>query len=217
MNHRSRSLFLFSAATVVSTLTVSAQSLLVPEFRDAPATFYSEWDVFASTTGAAPDVAGSLGTISELTGASFVTSSGNIYNLGVASAFTLDLAGAGPTGYVLLQIVTQGTELDLGSVSLDTGAGTLDPASTIALGSTPLGGFGGSAVGTAFTWDLSGLEVDDFTIAFAASGAHLSLDRVVLDGAASAPLAVIPEPSSAALWLGMGGLLAGLVRRRRRG
>lgn len=192
--------------------------LLEPSFRGDGGTLFSGWTDFSATTDVAPNFSGTLGTISELSGTSMVTGSQNIYNPAGPSMFQLDLSADLSSDFLLLQVVTQGTELDYGSVEL-TYIDAVDGETTLAcdlsqaLGSESLGGFG-SKVGTAFEWDLTGLGIDTFSLNFNASGAHLSLDEVYLDFGSSMTLAAVPEPSTYALFLALAGFCAVLFRRR---
>jgi len=199
---------------------LSAQVLLLePAYRGDTNTYHSAWADFSDTSSVSPDFAGSLGTISELTGNSTVTGSQNIYNAAQASQFDLDFTAPAATDFLLLQVVTQGTELDYGSVALSyddpvSGSTTLPYDLTEALGSEALGGFGGSKVGTAFEWDVSELDLDDFSLGFNAAGAHLSLDEVYLDYGTSQTLSPIPEPASFACLVALAGFAGVLLRRR---
>jgi hypothetical protein len=202
----------------VSVLSGQVQ-LVEPPYRGDTGTFHSAWADFAGTADVAPDRAGSFGRISELTGTSTVTGSQNIYNAALASRFTLDFTAPSAADFLLLQVVTQGTELDYGSVALSYEDPVAGPTSlpydvTASLGSEALGGFGGSKVGTAFEWDLSGLDLEELSLGFQAAGAHLSLDEVVLDYGTSPSLSPIPEPSTYACIVALAGLAGVLLRRR---
>lgn len=213
-----RLFFLFPGISGVSVLSAQVQ-LVEPPYRGDTGTFHSAWADFTGTTEVAPDFAGSLGTISELTGTSSVTGSQNIYNAAMASQFNLEFTVPAATDFLLLQVVTQGTELDYGSVALSydapvSGPTTLPYDLTESLGSEALGGFGGSKVGTAFEWDVSELDLDEFSLGFNAAGAHLSLDEVVLDYGTSQTLSPIPEPASFAWLVALAGFAGVLLRRR---
>lgn len=179
--------------------------------RGDSGSLYAEWDVFGAITGNSPDVGSAhldSAIISETTGASFVTSGGNIYGFGAPAAFTLNL-DSGVTGPatgsqvdVHLQLVTQGTGLDLGSVLLNghSGAGGL-------VSSEPLGGFGGALDTYLFSWTLA--AVDNWSFHFNAQETHLSLDKVAVD---VGEVAAVPLPAAA--WL-FGSCLSGLIAVRR--
>jgi hypothetical protein len=213
--------FLLCLAGLGAVATASAQSFLTPVYRGLPDTAHSAWDVFASLTGGGPDVTGTVGTVSELSGAAFLTGGGNIYNAALPSSFVLDVSLDFPAESILLQTITLGTELNYGGVSLhyEDGFGasfSLSTTSTTELGRVALGGFGGQSVGTAFSWELGGAGITEFSLRFAATASHLSLDKLSLDVAGAAGLAAIPEPSSVGLWAGLGTLIFLLRRRCRR-
>jgi hypothetical protein len=205
-----------SAAAAASAQIV----LLEPAYRGEANTVYSHWDVFTSPAGAnSPDFAGSLGTITETTGSAFLTSGGNLYNAGAASAFELAVSLSFAADTVLLQTLSQGTELNYGGVQLGyTPSGgsevLLSWDRSITVGTEALGGFGGSAIATAYEWDLGALGVQDFTLYFEATGAHLSLDQVVMDLGPAASLSAVPEPSTYAFLLALGSFVGVVARRR---
>ncbi|MBB6428618.1 PEP-CTERM sorting domain-containing protein [Algisphaera agarilytica] len=199
--------------------------------RGIGGTTYQEWDVFSTNSGATPDVGNVNGngtaSLTETVSGSFITSGGNIYHAGAASSFTVttpeaDVTAPAPDHNVtaIVQIRSQGTELDYSSVLLN-GIAAVDTAE---LGRIALGGFGGELVDSWFLFNIpyaafgDGIPgVEDLTLTFNATGAHMSLDRLSIDTAIQpfgfyAEPNPVPEPASLAL-LGLGAITM-LTRRR---
>lgn len=104
---------------------------------------------------------------------------------------------------MVVQARTIGTELNYSSVSLSYTGGNLAGIRT-ELDRAPFVGQGsGAIVSSAWTWDLDGLNISEFTISFQADGPSLSFDSATLD------VKTIPEPGAWAL------LLIGLSAGRR--
>lgn len=194
---------------------------IIPAFRGAPDTESALWKTFTSAyaginapNSVAPggSVLAAAGITQDVPGIAFITGGGNLYSFAGAMAFTLTYA-AGFTpdiGRVVFQTETLGTELDYANVRLnyDLGGGAVAMSAVRdELFRTPLGGFGGTAVGSKWEWDLTGLGVHDFSITFEALSSSLSLDAVALDTVA------VPEPAHAGLLAA--GLLTGLILFRR--
>lgn len=180
-----------------------------------PDSAYAEWNVFDSyPSDASPDV-GSFGlgsaSVTENTGAAFLTGGGNIYSFSAATDFTVDLAGismgGGGSRSVALHFETLGTSLDPASVTLTVGGTTYLPDISSLLYSQALGGFGGAEEERVFIWN----SVPDgpYTFDFNASGSSMSLSRF----AEYASPAAAPEPHELVL---LGLSLAGLSLARRR-
>jgi hypothetical protein len=197
--------------------------------RGTSGTLYAGWNVFADETPAGgiivdstPDVPAntliggattpggptftSFGdssfTVTELSGASFVTGGGNIYSVAAANSFTLAFQNRGELPFrVALQTRTLGTALDPASILLNGVA----PDARQELGRVTLGGFGGTQLDNLFVWNVASGR--DLTLAFAAAASHMSLDALTLDAA--------PVPVPAAVWL-LGSALLGLGSRARR-
>lgn len=173
----------------------------------ASGSVYAEWNVIngypADTT---PDIAGS-GTLSETTGAAFLTSGGNIYSFSAPTAFTVALDGdTGGTWDVYLRVAGLGTSLaDLATLNGQS-------ASRVVTYTSSLGGaFGGSEEESLWHWTLSGSS--DWLFGFNAVGSSLSLDQVAVYAVQQAA-APVPEPSTSALLIAGLAALGGLMRRR---
>ena len=165
---------------------------------------YAEWNVFdLYPTDATPDLGGS-GVLTELTGAAFLTSGGNIYSFAAPTSFTVDTSGLDTGGTVWLRLATQGTPT--------TGIATLNgvEATLVETYSASLGGFGGDETEGYFMWENVAPSAS-FTFAFQAVESSLSLDQVAIYGMAAA----VPEPASWAMMLAGLGLAGGIARRRR--
>ncbi|MEM7754091.1 MAG: hypothetical protein AAF297_00480 [Planctomycetota bacterium] len=203
-----------------------------------------QWDSFEDPSGGNFPDGGQFPTdlpnnwatpdVVELSGASFITSGGNIYSFSVATSFEVTLPNYGLEGEdrlyagseeamstsVLVQIRTLGSEVDTTSPRI----GNFAPSERIELEREILGGeFGGVQVDTLFRFDLPG-NLDVYTLTFNAAASSMSLDRLSIDtfvtasdfvpnaasllsiGATSA----VPAPAGLACVLG-----AGLVLSRR--
>jgi hypothetical protein len=150
----------------------------------------------------------------ETTGAALVTGGGNIYSPFAQVAMRAEVPnyalGDGYVTHVLLQIRTQGTELDLGSLAVN-GA----PATTLANYShqavyTASLGAAGSLVDHKFEFTLAGNGALD-AITWTTLETSSSQDKVSIDTLA----APVPEPASALLLVAGAGLVCTVVRRAR--
>ena len=174
---------------------------VVPSFRGSANSQAGYWETFSAAVGSPgnpPDRPGAT-TVSRLTQSSptaFLTGSGNIYNLDNASVFALSNAAPFALGTVVLQTRTLGTELDYASVLLhysdDFGACALKPSARFEVNRGEQPGLG-ATVSSLWQWDLSGLGVSNYALAFRAAGASTSFDSMTLDVAEQfAP--VQPQP-----------------------
>jgi hypothetical protein len=224
---------LLRRALLLSLLAESAATLraadgagfLVPAFRGSPDSESALWKTFTDAEGLpgnAPNSVAPGGIVladalvtQDVPGIAFLTGGGNIYSFSGATQFTLSDATTytAGLGLVVFQTETLGTELDYAGVALtyNLGGGPVSlTSSRTETFRTPLGGFGGSSVGSLWQWDLSGLGVNSFTINFDAAGSSLSLDAVALDTVATP----VPEPATTGLVTA--GVLGGLAWLRRR-
>lgn len=179
-------------------------------------TEYSQWDNYgvAYTTNPAdpddtnhPDTAEapSSPTLSQtLTDTAFLTGGFNIYSITAATGFELnnDTAGTiGAIGSVVFQFETLGTLIDYNSIVLTYGGNSIIPSNIISESRLISGGFGGLTNRVAVQWDLTGLNISNYTISFQALGSHSSFATAILDTAASFS-EIVP---SARTWEGGGG------------
>ncbi len=188
-------------------------------------TSYQHWNFFQSLADNAPDV-GSInpnGTalLSETSGLSVATGSGNIYGAAGAVDFVVTIPEQDVPSYdltALVQIKTIGTELDLTSLALN----SLAPVLHHEISRAPFQPFGGFVVEHQFLFNISyanygdgvGPDKTNLTLNFSAEESMMSLDQVAIDVAIRSSGFFperIPEPSSALL-----GLLAstGILGRR---
>jgi hypothetical protein len=188
---------LFSAASVcVFTflcLAGSARSgtngFLVPTFRGSANSAAGYWETFTVATGSPgnrPERPGATtgAVLTQHETNAFLTGSGNIYNLGGASEFTITDATPFNIGTVVLQARVLGSELHYNSVSLTysnaSGEHSVGPLARVELNRGNQPGLG-VTVSTLWQWDLSGLDVASYTISFRAAAVSLSFDAVTLD------------------------------------
>lgn len=158
--------------------------------RGAPGTTYFQWETFSSPGGPnRPDVgqypdplpAGwAQPDVIETSGQSFIAGDGNIYSFTsitdfIATVPSYDLGDKAATT-MLLQLRTQGNDLDVNSVQV----GGVRPLLTEELYRQPLGGFGGAIVDTLFLFDLPSNPAT-YNIRFTASDLSMSLDRLLID------------------------------------
>ncbi|MBK7404878.1 MAG: hypothetical protein IPJ41_09655 [Phycisphaerales bacterium] len=154
---------------------------------DANSTYF-EWDYFSSSSGGnVPDVGQfpdplpegwTAPDVVETTGNGFVTGSGNIYSPFGPTSFDITVPnynlGSGSTT-VLLQIRTQGTELDYPMVNLGGDA----PVDTVELYREDLGDFG-FLVDTLFVFEVSG-NASEYLITAPSVESSMSLDKIAVD------------------------------------
>lgn len=202
-------------AGISGTITIHAATngFVVPTFRGAANSESGYWENFSVASGAPGNLADAPGAT---TGAvltqnntnAFLTGTFNIYNPSALSEFSLSDGTPFGLGTVVLQARTLGSELDYGSVSLSyidgTGSHSLAPLYRQEL---DRGTILGASVSSLWQWDMSGLGVTDYSIAFTAGGANLSFDSMTLD--TWNQFVTVPEPSTIVLsGVGLLGLLA---------
>lgn len=212
------------AGSLALALTSTAMcDFVVPDGTNVPWTrgvtansAWAQWESFTSGSGPNAPTDGSFagGTFADgapawnafdTGGFGMAIGSGNLYAAGGPLAVQIDVPnfglGAGATTTVLLQIRTQGTEVDLSSVNI----GGVAATEVTELQRVALGGFGGFSVDTLWRFELAG-NASAYSIRFNALGAHMSLDRVSID-----TFTQVPGPGAALL-----GALGGLAAPRRR-
>lgn len=189
---------------------------------------YQHWDFFEAVPDSTPDIGNvnpnGQAVVASTAGGATAIGSGNLYAPAGPGAFAVTIPEADHIATpmnvtAIVQIKTQGTELDYGSVMLN----GLSPIDSAELSRVALGGFGGEAVESWYLFNVpasfadgDGLA-DDLTLTFNATGAHMSLDQVSIDtalqaGGYFAEPNPVPEPGALALLA----LAAGPVLMRRR-
>jgi len=196
----------------------ATNGFIVPPFRGSANSEAGYWERFTVAAGAPGNLADGAGAttgavLTQHSPNGFLTGSGNIYNFTDASAFTLADTTPFTLGTVVLQTRTVGSELDYNSLQLGftdaDGTHQLAPLARVERDRTP---GNGDNVSSLWQWDLSGLNVNSYTIAFAAAESSLSFDSLTLDTWNQFSAISVPEPS--VLVLGGGAGLFLLVRAR---
>jgi len=196
--------------------SAATNAFVTPTFRGSANSAAGYWEVFTVAAGAPgnlPDGPGSTtsAVFTQHSPNGFLTGSGNIYNFADASAFTLTDTTSFTLGTVILQTRTVGSELDYHSVQLNytdgSGSHSVSPLFRLELDRSLSNG---ANVSSLWQWDLSGLGVSSYSIAFAAAESSMSFDSLTLD--TWNQFSVVPEPSVAALG-GIAGMLL-LARAR---
>jgi hypothetical protein len=180
--------------------------------NNAPGSVFAAWNVIDGYPSDSSPDAGSFGptpqTLVEHTGGAFLTG-GNVYSFAVATDFTVTLTGYG-TGAgnrsVALRTETVGTELDYGSVLLNSVGGTR----TETYRATFSGGQGGFEVESLWLWE-NVPDAASYAFDFNAAGSSMSLSQVA---ASVSPISAVPEPGTWAL-MASGLALVGVLRMRR--
>ena len=211
-----------TALTSAATLHAGTNNFVVPEFRGTANSEAGYWETFSVAYGAPGNLADKAGATTGAiltqngSASSFITGSGNIYDFSEGiQAFQLTDATSFTLGTVVLQTRTLGSELNYGSVTLTytdaVGTHSLAPVSYLELDrGTTLG----ASVSSLFQWNLTGLAVNEYSIAFNGAGPSVSFDAMTLDTWNQHTL-VVPEPSTYAL-LGLGSLMLGWRTMRKR-
>jgi hypothetical protein len=169
--------------------------------RGAADTTYFMWEVFTSPAGPNPPAPGGFPSplpdgwitpdVSDAAVGSFITGSGNIYNIDAPLIITARTPGYnlgdGYTTRLIVQVRTQGHEIDPATVAVNGVA----PRQTQELYREELGGFGGAIVEMLYLFELPGSEAV-YTLRFDAAEGSMSLDRLSIDtltiaGGASCP------------------------------
>lgn len=200
----------------ISPARADITTFVAPPFRGGVGTQSAYWDIFSSAYNGANSPNGiapggttlANATITQtLDPTAFLTGGGNVYDFAASTGFRLDYSAGTSLGQVVFETRTLGSEIDYGAVALtyNNGTGPISlPATRIALPDA-LGG-----VTSEWTWDLSALGVNTFSIGFSAAAPSMSFDAATLD------IAVVPEPSTFALCgLGVAGLVTIQARRRK--
>jgi hypothetical protein len=173
----------------------------------------AEWAVFNGyPTDTTPDVAtsGAAASLTETTGAGFLTGGGNIYSFAAPTAFTATLAGS-TTGFydVYLRVGVLGT-LPLADASLN---GTL-ASQVIAFTGGSGSGFGGAEQESYWKWsNVAGAA--NYSFNFGATESSLSLDQLQLATVSVGTIAAVPEPETYSMLIAGLGLMGFVARRRK--
>lgn len=199
----------------------STNGFVVPTFRTSANSEAGYWERFTVAYGAPGNQADQANAttgavlIQDGSASSFITGSGNIYDFENAlQSFTLLDSTPFTLGTVVLQTRSLGSELDYGAVVLNyndgTGSHSLAPVERLELDrGTTLG----ASVSSLFQWDLTGLNVKDYSLTFRGAGPSVSFDAMTLD--TWKEFAVVPEPSTFVL-AGLGIAFLAIQRRVRR-
>ncbi|MCS1408365.1 MAG: hypothetical protein M2R45_01540 [Verrucomicrobia subdivision 3 bacterium] len=177
---------LLIAVTVLAQTSIAANEFILPDWANDENAQFSEWLNFTSAAGEpgnAPDVDGSNagGLLAQSAPGAIVTGSGNIYNPAAASVFSITNESATAYTTVILQTRIIGG-IDPDSVALEyEKKGQTESLTTDATElSRKSEGFGDTVVNQ-WIWELSGLDVRQFTIRYNATAPHASLVSVRLD------------------------------------
>ncbi len=183
---------LLSPAAVLALASLAHAQFVEPDSYgwsrgDADSAWF-EWDVFTSPTGGnLPDVGQFPSTLPDgwatpdvydTTGLAIITSSGNFYSFVGPIVLEVVVPNYGyevGSTTLILQIRTQGNELDYGSVHV----WGVPPVEHVELFRQSLGEFGW-LVDSLFRFELDGNE-SVYVASFAAADAHAAIDRIAVD------------------------------------
>lgn len=177
-------------------------SLLAPSFRNAsdPRSEYTGWDVFQQAYNQPNygDVAHSASNPSltqTLNPDAFITSGFNIYSFSAATGYVVaDNTAGQPVTSVVFQFDTLGTLIDYNSIRLNFGGSNSQaPLNLISENRSINGGFGGLTNRVAAQWNLTGQNVQNFTITYRALGSSNSFNAASLDTFTGAFSEVVPS------------------------
>lgn len=176
-------------------------ALLTPAFRDAsdPRSEYTGWDIFQNAYNQPNygDVAHSASNPSltqTLTSTAFITSGFNIYSFAAATGYVVANTTVGqPLTSVVFQFDTLGTLIDYNSIRLNFGGSSQAPLNLISENRSINGGFGGLTNRVAAQWNLTGQNVQNFTITYRALGSSNSFNAASLDTFTGAFSEVVPS------------------------
>ena len=201
-----------AAITAPISLLAATNGFVVPTFRGTANSQSGYWETFTvpyGSPGNLPDQPGATTTavLTQTNANGFLTGSGNIYNLSTSS-FTLTNTAPFALGTVVLQTRTIGSEVDYNSVVLIysdvNGTHSLAPLFRYELNRAVSQGY---SVSSLWQWDLTGLVVSNFSLAFNAAGPSMSFDSLTLDTAnqfsaafPAQPFVLQATPANLARW-----------------
>ena len=187
----------------------STNGFVVPSFRGSASSEAGYWESFTVPFGTPGNPANIVGATTgailtqDGSSAAFITGSGNIYDFSTTlQSFKVADSTPFSLGTVVLQTRSLGSELDYGSFLLNysdnTGMHSLVPLSRVEL---DRGTILGASVSSLFQWNLSGLNVSEYSLSFAGASPSVSFDSMTLD--TWTQFTAVPEPSTSAI-LGLG-------------
>lgn len=204
-------------AALLAAPALAGATFDVPFFRGSAGSIYAGWESFTIPVGGdnAPTDPASNTTsafVRQTNPGAIIAGSGNLYSSFNVPNFEVGFNGSGtPVSFLVIQVRTQGLELDWNNVALDWtgfgGSGTLGATRTELYRDVQSAPGGASFdIISRFDFDLTGALFDSFTLTLPSVNQLISLDRVELD------IGYIPTPGT-----GVAGLLAlGAVGARRR-
>ena len=216
INRNTFSLLGVIVGTALSTpfgLSAATNGFIVPSFRGSANSQSGYWETFSvpyGSPGNPPDQPGAtaIAALTQTDTNALLTGGGNIYNLST-SFFTLTNTTPFALGTVVLQTRTIGNELDYNSVLLVCADGgglhSLAPLFRYELNRAAGQGY---SVSSLWQWDLTGLDVSNYSISFNAAGPSTSFDSLTLDTAGqfsaafpAQPFGLKTTPANLARWM----------------